>query len=157
MLQKTPKIGSWPPDYLAYLKWRAATLQLLQSDPVALLDAQTLYRKDPAQFIDDWIDVQLNVEDRSGVDGRACSFTSVGARATRKVWAPRWAFEAIRNPESIDECTITAHRTPRIARRHRQPSRWFYRECLRLHRPRMPEPPVRFSSVPRSFDHLVGD
>ena len=67
MLQKTPKIGSWPPDYLAYLKWRAATLQLLQSDPVALLDAQTLYRKDPAQFIDDWIDT---IDPRNAASGQ---------------------------------------------------------------------------------------
>jgi hypothetical protein len=67
MLQKTPKIGSWPPDYLAYLKWRAATLQLLQSDPVALLVTQTLYRKDPAQFIDDWIDT---IDPRNAASGQ---------------------------------------------------------------------------------------
>jgi phage terminase large subunit len=53
MLQKA---GSWPPDYVKHIQWRAETLRLISTDKDLLQGAQTTYLKDPAQFIDDWVD-----------------------------------------------------------------------------------------------------
>jgi hypothetical protein len=64
MLQK---VGSWPPDYVSHLQWRAETLLQLQSDNGLLLGAQTLYLEDPAQFIDDWIDT---IDPRNAASGQ---------------------------------------------------------------------------------------
>jgi hypothetical protein len=64
MLQK---VGSWPPDYVSHIQWRAETLRLLSTDRDLLLGAQKTYLKDPAQFIDDWVDT---IDPRNAAGGQ---------------------------------------------------------------------------------------
>jgi len=48
--------SSWPPDYRAVHAWRIKTLAELRADPRKLAGAHAYYAKNPADFIQHWMD-----------------------------------------------------------------------------------------------------
>jgi phage terminase large subunit len=51
-----PYETNWPPDYKSIYVWRATQIQKIITNPVLLHAARAYYRKNPAEFINHWID-----------------------------------------------------------------------------------------------------
>jgi hypothetical protein len=61
------KVGVWPPNYIRHIQWRAETLCQMQTDDEVLYGAQRTYNKDPAQWVDDWVDT---IDPRNAASGQ---------------------------------------------------------------------------------------